>query len=293
MPLLQPHLPGTESELTLLYTPINPLRRCKVTQRTSLQWRNNSSQYSPGARLSREEIRQQTQQLLSRYPSFEKILIAHWENGAPYLPDHPNTSISISHSKEYVAILLAPSTCRVAVDVEKIDLIAEKVRERFMTSSELSVYTSLRRQSSLAANMWCHLVWCAKEVAYKLFNPKDANLRRHYSLLPKEWSSQRSKPKDTRTSCTEKPDPAKATEPIVAENGFSNIIETILCGYPVTLALLLQTEQHLPSTLLDLESAGNSKPYPQGALIPIYFHYGVMPKNLLACTSIPVETDLS
>ena len=82
--------------------------------------------------------------------------IGHDADGKPYLVDSDDF-ISISHSKNMVAVMLAKSN--LGIDIEQISPRTTKVRHKFLTGNELD---------------WCKtdiehtLVWTVKESAYKL-----------------------------------------------------------------------------------------------------------------------------
>jgi phosphopantetheinyl transferase len=82
--------------------------------------------------------------------------IGHDADGKPYLVDGDDF-ISISHSKNMVAVMLAKSN--LGIDIEQISPRTTKVRHKFLTGNELD---------------WCKtdiehtLVWTVKESAYKL-----------------------------------------------------------------------------------------------------------------------------
>jgi len=82
--------------------------------------------------------------------------IGHDADGKPYLIENDDF-ISISHSKNMVAVMLAKSN--LGIDIEQISPRTTKVRHKFLTGNELD---------------WCKtdiehtLVWTVKESAYKL-----------------------------------------------------------------------------------------------------------------------------
>ncbi len=82
--------------------------------------------------------------------------IGHDADGKPYLIDC-DSFISISHSKNMVAVMLAKQN--LGIDIEQITARTTKVRHKFLTGNELG---------------WCKtdtehtLVWTVKEAAYKL-----------------------------------------------------------------------------------------------------------------------------
>ena len=85
------------------------------------------------------------------------IEILHDEYGAPIL-NKPNIFISVSHSRDRVAVLFADGVC--AVDIESAERDFSRVATRYLSSEE----QQLAEQNDLYAEMWC-----AKEALYKYY----------------------------------------------------------------------------------------------------------------------------
>ena len=85
------------------------------------------------------------------------VEISHDEYGAPML-NKPDTHISVSHSRDRVAVLFADGEC--AVDIESADRDFGRVATRYLSSEE----QQLAEQNALYAEMWC-----AKEALYKYY----------------------------------------------------------------------------------------------------------------------------
>lgn len=83
------------------------------------------------------------------------VAISHNDYGAPQV-DVPDTYISISHSREMVALLVSDSPC--AVDVEHTSRNFRNVAAKYLSSEE----QLLASRYDLFAEMWC-----AKEALYK------------------------------------------------------------------------------------------------------------------------------
>lgn len=88
----------------------------------------------------------------------DKCQISHDEYGAPKV-DVPATNISVSHSKEYVALVISDNPC--AIDIESTERDFCKVTSRYLSSLEFK----LAEQYDLFAE-----IWCAKEALYKLYS---------------------------------------------------------------------------------------------------------------------------
>ena len=72
-------------------------------------------------------------------------VLEHRPNGAPYLPAYPDLSISVSHTRGLVSILLAPSSWAVGVDVERLRPQLFRVQGKYLHEGEcalLSTYVS-------------------------------------------------------------------------------------------------------------------------------------------------------
>lgn len=87
----------------------------------------------------------------------ESCKIGHDEWGAPIV-DTPNRYIGVSHSKEFVAVIISDEPC--AVDIESPDRNFEGVAERYMSNEERKL---------CCEDGWPAKVWCAKEALYKLY----------------------------------------------------------------------------------------------------------------------------
>lgn len=81
-------------------------------------------------------------------------------NGKPYFNNELN--ISISHSNKNVALFVSLSN--IGIDIEKISEKPERVKNKFLTSNEISIKTNFNEQIKFT------LFWSAKETIYKLFS---------------------------------------------------------------------------------------------------------------------------
>ena len=110
--------------------------------------------------------------------------LAHHPSGAPFLPQHPEKSISISHAAGVVAVLLAPSTYRLGVDVERRRPQLLRVQTKYLYDDELPMLLPCIPDELTALT----LLWSAKEALFKLLQPPSQSLLdfrlRDFSLLP-------------------------------------------------------------------------------------------------------------
>lgn len=110
--------------------------------------------------------------------------LAHHPSGAPFLPQYPEKSISISHAAGVVAVLLAPSTYRLGVDVERKRPQLLRVQTKYLHDDELPMLLPCISDELTALT----LLWSAKEALFKLLQPPSQSLLdfrlRDFSLLP-------------------------------------------------------------------------------------------------------------
>lgn len=99
-----------------------------------------------------------------------RILLANYFNNTPINYDdlgkpHLNNGwhISISHSNEFVAIILNKNeSC--GIDIEKITPKIERIKHKFLNDIDIATITSLEHLT---------LYWGAKEALYKLYGRKE------------------------------------------------------------------------------------------------------------------------
>ena len=101
----------------------------------------------------------------------EKCQISHDEYGAPKV-DIPAIHISVSHSRECVALVISDNPC--AIDIESVERDFCKVTRRYLSSSELQ----LAEQYDLFAE-----IWCAKEALYKLYSKGGLDFVKDISII--------------------------------------------------------------------------------------------------------------
>lgn len=110
--------------------------------------------------------------------------LAHHPSGAPFLPQHPEKSISISHAEGVVAVLLAPSAYRLGVDVERKRPQLLRVQTKYLHDDELPMLLPCIPHELTALT----LLWSAKEALFKLLQPPSQSLLdfhlKDFYLLP-------------------------------------------------------------------------------------------------------------
>lgn len=103
--------------------------------------------------------------------------IAYYPTGKPYLAD-ASASISISHTKRYVAVVLGMPDKEVGIDIEQYGERVRRVAPKFMREDEEA---SLFR----GTEVWSLLLhWSAKETMFKCLNASEVDFRRHLRILP-------------------------------------------------------------------------------------------------------------
>jgi phosphopantetheinyl transferase len=114
-----------------------------------------------------------TQILLYTLLDEEKTILKK-ENGQPYLADN-SYQISISHTKEYAAILLHP-TFSTGIDIETISERVKKIAHKFISDKE---YIDPTQE---IAHQLLH--WSAKESLFKLLGETEVDFRQHLHIEP-------------------------------------------------------------------------------------------------------------
>lgn len=125
-----------------------------------------------------ERERKAVQQLLQQ--QIPSSLIDHNDLGAPFLRG-AEAAISISHSQDFIALLLRPLGSVVGVDIETNRAKCLRIASRFMDKEELSALDSLN--SLPQRELFSSLVWCAKEATYKAIHQASPDLAQHFHLL--------------------------------------------------------------------------------------------------------------
>ncbi len=91
-----------------------------------------------------------------------EVVVEHDDKGAPYLPDHPELSVSISHCRTAVAVAVSPEG-RVGIDVECRRKIGEGLLERVCTADEQAAV-----RAAADPTMAFLQLWTRKEAVLKL-----------------------------------------------------------------------------------------------------------------------------
>lgn len=115
-----------------------------------------------GEGSQRERERALAYDVLCRLLDEEHPRLEHDDKGAPYLPDHPDLWVSISHCRTAVAVAVS-SEGRVGIDVECRRRIGDGLMERVCAEVELAAVRSA--EDSVMAFLQ---LWTRKEAVLKM-----------------------------------------------------------------------------------------------------------------------------
>jgi len=107
--------------------------------------------------------------------------IAYNEWGKPYL-QNCDTSISISHSYNRIAVLLGKSES-IGIDIEYMDGRIVKVARKFVADSELAAINPAHYITSL------YIYWCTKEALFKLYGRGNLDFKNNLHVKPFDVST--------------------------------------------------------------------------------------------------------
>lgn len=109
----------------------------------------------------------------------EEKQIGYEQDGKPYLVGE-RMSISISHTRGYVVLLIGTEGQRVGVDIEYFSDRIRKISARFLRPDEpLAIYQD--------TDLWALLLhWSAKEVMFKCIPATEIDFREHLRIHPFE-----------------------------------------------------------------------------------------------------------
>lgn len=111
-------------------------------------------------------------------------------SGQPFLTlsNGGTSALSISHNKLFLALISAPPSFSLGVDIESYRESISNLAPRFLSEEEchlvqLRIQNDPRNSSSLE-KIYCTQLWCAKEAAYKVLSSKhpEVDFRRYYKV---------------------------------------------------------------------------------------------------------------
>lgn len=168
---------------------IPPIGIWKMEETTEEMWSflQHKAWYQPEFNLLKAEQRQKewlaTRLLLKEMLGHEAI-IHHHPSGAPYLSEAEKKQISISHTKDFVAIMLTDTTQTAGIDIEYRSERVRKVRSRFLNAEEKQFIDPVHETEHLL------ICWCAKETLYKIINRQEVDFCRHLHIQPFPYAEQ-------------------------------------------------------------------------------------------------------
>jgi phosphopantetheinyl transferase len=92
----------------------------------------------------------------------KEVQVIYNEDNKPYLKDK-SSFISITHSKNYVAVIIHPS-CQVGIDIELRTDRVKNIVKRFLNIREQSIFSKENNKLEIA--------WSAKEALFKIIGNK-------------------------------------------------------------------------------------------------------------------------
>ncbi|MEO6884052.1 MAG: 4'-phosphopantetheinyl transferase superfamily protein [Bacteroidia bacterium] len=115
----------------------------------------------------------------------ENCAIEYSEFHKPFIIDSKN-KISISHSRDYVAVALN-TLSETGIDIEEIHPKIQNIASKFMSDAELA---------ALPLNNFIEpmlVYWCAKEALYKLYGDKNLVFAENLSIQPFKYNPEKGK----------------------------------------------------------------------------------------------------
>jgi 4'-phosphopantetheinyl transferase len=139
---------------------------------------------TPPTRLQKEGRRKEflAVRALCIHMGIRPDIIDYLPSGKPFLMNsHQN--ISISHTKDYVAVLLSDNPLT-GVDIEFQNDRIKRVRKRFMHTEEEKQLTTLitDHPGIISETTGLLLHWCTKEALFKAIPDKDVNFAKELQL---------------------------------------------------------------------------------------------------------------
>jgi Phosphopantetheinyl transferase len=134
--------------------------------------RSGAVEYLTGIRSERRSIEWLSTRIMLFVLLGEEKIIHNRKDGKPYLDDGTH-NISISHTKDYVAILLH-ETHPVGIDIETRSERVKKIAAKFISEEEY-IDPSQKTVHQL-------LHWSAKESMFKLMNEQAVDFKQHLHI---------------------------------------------------------------------------------------------------------------
>lgn len=168
---------------------IPPIGIWKMEETTEEMWSllQQKAWYQPEFSRLKAEQRQKewlATRLLLKEMLGREAIIHHHLSGAPFLSETEKKQISISHTKDFVAIMLTDVTHIAGIDIEYRSERVRKVRSRFLNTEEEQFIDPTHETEHLL------ICWCAKETLYKIINRQEVDFCRHLHIQPFSYAEQ-------------------------------------------------------------------------------------------------------
>lgn len=122
-----------------------------------------------------------TRKLLFELTNNPDLWIAHDDNRKPILNDE-QLSVSISHTSNYVAILLGENIS-LGIDIEKLSPRIYKIKHKFCSETENEY---LADDENLLARLY--IIWSAKESLFKMYGKGNLDFKKNLFIHPFEFN---------------------------------------------------------------------------------------------------------
>ncbi len=169
---------------------IEPLRDLDTLreQVSSDEWEDSLKFAKPQRRMEYLTWRAICRELLDSDPKTDnRTIFAYCNSGGPCLL-HDNLYLSVSHTREFVAVMLAYKPC--AVDIEQHNRKFEQVSSRYIAPCEMKFIDCFDQEQNNSHNEFYGKMWCAKEALYKVAGRRAIDMVR--DLRINEYIAERS-----------------------------------------------------------------------------------------------------
>ncbi|MFM2135128.1 MAG: hypothetical protein RL021_528, partial [Bacteroidota bacterium] len=112
---------------------------------------------------------------LVRQLAGDSAIIRYDSDGAPQLED--GRSLSITHSGDCVGVMTG-ETGRMGIDLETIRENIDRIVQKFMDDAEQASFGSLLTPEAM------HVIWCAKEILFKIYRKGGIDFRKDLEVKP-------------------------------------------------------------------------------------------------------------
>lgn len=120
---------------------------------------------------SRREAEVRARQALLEELYGDAVQYGYASDGSPRLTNTPELNISLSHSDQWLAFGVSKHI-KIGIDIEDFGYQIARVHSRFCIEQEFALAEAAR----IDPDLFLHLLWSAKESAYKLTATKAASL---------------------------------------------------------------------------------------------------------------------